>query len=480
MKRILIANRGEIAIRVAKAARELGHIAIGVWTDFETNAPHLSYCQEWVHLAGNNNTETFLNIKKIISLCKEHKIDAVHPGYGFLSENAEFSKALKDNGLIFIGPKSEAVHLMGDKAISKQTAVKCGVPVVPGSTGAVGSVEEAKEISKKIGYPVLLKAVAGGGGKGMRVCQQESELANLFEAVQRESKNSFGNPDLLIEKYIVNPHHIEVQIMGDKKGNVFHFYERECSIQRRHQKIIEEAPSPFIGDDQALRKRICETAVKLGQSVGYDSAGTVEFVMGEDRNFYFLEMNTRIQVEHPITEEITGIDLVSNMIRVAFEEPLDFKSQSDIIHYGHSIEARLCAEDPITMLPAAGTIEDLQYILPQGGRFDHCAFSGYQIKSDFDPMFGKFIVYATNRELALKKIIFGLDNLFITGLKCNIPLLKEIFQEEDFQKGHYDTGYIGQHMDALSKKIQSKMENKQNEKLLEHGIARLIDSTLKL
>ena len=442
-KRVLIINRGEIAIRVAKALNELGLVSVGVWTDNETEPPHLEFCQEWVHLAGSNNKETYLDIPKIMKIIEDYKIDGVHPGYGFLSENREFSETLAKKGITFIGPNPEAVYKMGAKDISKQIAKEAGVPVVPGSTGEVPTVEEAVKLGNEIGYPILLKAVAGGGGKGMRPCYSEEDVKTNFAAVQREALSSFGYAGLLVEKYVLNPHHIEVQILADKKGNVFHVFERECSVQRRHQKIVEEAPSPFIGTDEALRKSICETAVLCAKAVNYDSAGTVEFIMGEDKKFYFLEMNTRIQVEHPITEEITGVDLVANMIKAAFGEPLDFSKQEDIRIQGHSIELRICAEDPISMLPAPGKIVGFETTFPQGIRFDHCIYPNFTITPDFDPMIGKLISRGLNREVALRKIKCALDGLVIDGIKTNIPLHKIILEEENFVKGTYSTNYIG-------------------------------------
>lgn len=441
-KRVLITNRGEIAIRIAKALNELGLVSVGLWTDNEPEAAHLEYCQEWVHLPGNTNRDTYLNVPKIMEIIKANKIDAVHPGYGFLSENGEFAKTLKAAGVIFIGPNPEAIAAMGDKAISKQWAQKAGVPVVPGSVGEVPTVEEAMKLCQSIGYPVLLKAVAGGGGKGMRPCYSDADVKTNFEAVQREALSSFGNAGLLVEKYVKDPHHIEVQILADKKGNVYHLFERECSIQRRHQKIIEEAPSPFIGTDTKLRTEICETAVKLAKAVGYDSAGTVEFIMGDDRKFYFLEMNTRIQVEHPITEEITGIDLLANMVKSAFGQPLDFKSQDDIKLHGHAIECRICAEDPITMLPAPGKIAGFETTFPQGIRFDHCLYPKFTITPDFDPMVGKLVARGFDRAVAVRKVRAALDGLLLDGLKTNIPLLKVILDEESFKAGHYTTHYI--------------------------------------
>ncbi len=441
-KRVLIVNRGEIACRVAKACRELGHIAIGVWTDNEINAKHLEYCDEWIHLEGTSNAETYLNVKKILSVIKENDIHAVHPGYGFLSENADFADALDKVGVAFIGPHTEAIRLMGDKAVSKQLAKKAGVPVVPGSAEIVETVEKALEISSEIGYPVLLKAVAGGGGRGMRACMSEQDVKDQFEAVQRESAAAFNNGDLLVEKLILNPRHIEVQILADKKGNTFHFFERECSIQRRHQKIIEEAPSPFIGDDEELRQRVCKTAVELAKAVNYDSAGTVEFIMAENKEFYFLEMNTRIQVEHPITEEITGIDLIVCMIQSALGDELGIPSQEWITRTGHAIECRICAEDPITLLPAPGLVTGFETNFPQGTRFDHCLYSGLEVTPDFDPMVGKLVCKGIVRDIAIRKMKAALDGLFIEGLKTNIPLLKTIMWNENFSEGVYSTDFI--------------------------------------
>ena len=441
-KRILIINRGEIAARIAKACRELGHTAVGVWTDNEVQAKHLEVCDEWVRLPGSTNAETYLNIPNIIAICKKYEIDGVHPGYGFLSENTEFSQTLVDNGITWIGPHPEAVRVMGDKAVSKEFAKKVGMPVVPGSTGAVPTIAEAIKIADQIKYPILLKAVAGGGGRGMRVCHNEQDIHNNFEAVQREAASAFKNGDLLVEKYIVNPHHIEVQILADKKGNVFHFFERECSIQRRHQKIVEEAPSPFIGDDEDLRQRVCNSAVNLAKAIKYDSAGTVELIMGENKEFYFLEMNTRIQVEHPITEEITGIDLIVCMIQSAFGQDLGIPSQEWIKRTGHAIECRICAEDPLTMLPAPGVVTGCETNFPQGIRFDNCLYKGLVVTPDFDPMVGKLVAKGIIRDVAIRKMRAALDGLLVEGLKTNIPLHKVIMKNEVFLNGKYSTNFI--------------------------------------
>lgn len=441
-RRILIANRGEIAARIARAIKELGHTAVGCWTDNEVHASHLAYCNEWIKLEGSTNAETYLNIEKIVKLASGNNIDAVHPGYGFLAENADFAESLEKAGIIWIGPNAKAIKNMGDKAISKTLAKKAGVPIVPGSLDAVKTIEEALKIADEIKYPVLLKAVAGGGGRGLRKCNNAEEVKSNFEAVGREAKSVFGNGALLVEKFIVNPRHIEVQILADKKGNVYHFFERECSIQRRHQKIIEEAPSPFVATDEKLRKNICETAVKIAKAVNYDSAGTVELIVGEDKTFYFLEMNTRIQVEHPITEEITGIDLLVCMIQSALEEDLGIPSQEWITRSGHAIECRICAEDPITMMPAPGKVTGFATSFPQGTRFDHCLYRGLEATPDFDPMVGKLVTKGINRTVAIRKMRAALDGLLISGLKTNIPLHKEIMKNKNYIKGKYSTNFI--------------------------------------
>ena len=441
-KRILIANRGEIASRIAKACKELGHTSIGIWTDNEVHATHLQFCDEWVHLKGSTNAETYLNIENLVKVIKDNNVDAVHPGYGFLSENADFALRMRDEGVTFIGPNAECIKVMGDKATSKQLANEVGVPTVPGTDKAVPTVDEAVRLSDDIGYPVLLKAVAGGGGRGMRACANEAEVRANFDAVGRESLAAFNNGDLLVEKLIENPRHIEVQILADKKGNVYHFFERECSIQRRHQKVIEEAPSPFIGEDEELRQRICETAVKLAKVVKYDSAGTVEFIMAEDKSFYFLEMNTRIQVEHPITEEITGIDLLVCMIQSALGDDLGFPSQEFITRTGHAIECRICAEDPITMLPSPGIVTGFETNFPQGTRFDHCLYKGLNVTPDFDPMVGKLVCKGIVRDVAIRKMRAALGGLFIEGLKTNKPLLQAMIDNENFINGNYSTDFI--------------------------------------
>ncbi len=459
-KRIFIANRGEIAKRIAQSVRELGHVSVGAYTSYEKNAAHLEYCDEWIFLSGKKHSDTFLNIEKLIDLCKSEKIDAVHPGYGFLSENAAFGMAVSAAGMVFIGPNAQAISLMGDKGKSKEFAARMGVPVVPGSEGEVSSLDEALEIAERISYPVLLKASQGGGGKGMRASFTSDELKKNFHAVKRESLSSFGSEAVLIEKLIENPHHIEVQILANKKGEVFHFFERECSVQRRHQKIIEECPSPFIGDDEELRAKICNAAVKLAKGVNYDSAGTVEFIMGEDRQFYFLEMNTRIQVEHGITEEITNFDLIASMIQGALgeDDPQFPRSQKEIARIGHAIECRICAEDPITMLPAPGKVRAVYQRFPTGVRFDHAFYEGLTITSDFDPMIGKLIARGKTREVALRKMRSALAGLLIEGIQSNIVLHQAIMEEGKFLKGEYSTSYLNENKFSNIREVLDERE----------------------
>lgn len=441
-KRILILNRGEIASRIGKACRELGHVGVGVWTDNERNATHLEFCDEWVYLSGKSNKETYLNTEKIFKVIEEHKIDAVHPGYGFLSENFDFARQCEDKGIIFIGPSSRCIELMSDKANAKAAAEKAGLPILPGSKGKVATVEEALKISDEIGYPVLIKATAGGGGRGLRVCQTPDEFKTNWESAKREAEKSFNDDSLIIEKYVINPHHIEIQILSNKSGKTYHFYERECSIQRKHQKIVEEAPSPFIGTDEDLRNRMCECAVQLAEHVKYDNIGTVEFILDENKNFYFLEMNTRIQVEHTVTEEITGIDLVVCMTQVSLGEEVGIPSQQWITKVGHAIECRICCEDPITLIPSPGQVTAFETSFPQGTRFDNCLYRDLEITPDFDPMVGKLVTKGILRPVAIRKMRTALRGLLIEGIKTNVPLHQAIMMDETFIEGKYATNYL--------------------------------------
>lgn len=449
-KRILIWNRGEIAIRIAQGIIQCGHYPIGVYTQDEPQAAHLHWCKEWIPLEGSNHTQTYLNLDQLESIIKLYSIQALHPGYGFLSENPKLVALMNRLGCIFIGPGLDALNVMGDKARSKRKAKELGVPVIPGSLQPLESVEQAKKIADEIGFPVMLKASAGGGGKGMRVCEEAKDIEAAYHAAKREALSSFGNDDLLIEKFIVNPHHIEVQVLGHPQGPLVHLFERECSIQRRNQKIIEETPSPFIGDDEDLRNEITQAALRLAKGVGYFSAGTVEFVMGLDtktqkKQFYFLEMNTRIQVEHPITEEITGLDIMSLMIKAALGETWApyIQSQADIKSYGHAIECRICVEDPYTYLPAPGTIQSFEFLPNFRTRFDHCIYEGLTIGPSFDPMLGKLIVWRPNRRQAIEAMRVALDQqLHLEGIKNNIGLHKAIMQNATFLEGDTSTGFL--------------------------------------
>lgn len=452
-KRILIANRGEIAIRIAKAIRELGHIAIGVWTEYGPDELHLEFCHEWVKLEGSNNKETYLNQEQWMSIIKEHQVDMVHPGYGLLSENHEFAFKVRDVGVTFIGPSPEVIKILGDKAASKQIAKEANVPTIPGSPSEVKTLDEATHFAKEIGFPILLKATAGGGGRGIRICNNVEDVETYYELTKREALKAFGYDGLLVEKYITGPKHIEVQVLGDHKGNVFHFFERECSVQRKHQKIVEEAPSPFIGKDEKLRQAMCETAVNLAKSVHYQSAGTVEFIMDDQKNFYFLEMNTRIQVEHPITEEITGFDLLKGMIQVALAEDLPIKSQKDIQKIGHAIECRICVEDPVTMRPTLGHVTALETQFPQGARFDHCLYPSMEVSPDFDSMVGKLITKGFTREDALHKMEMALQGLFIEGIRVNKELHLEIINHPKFLDGSYTTKFMDE--EKVNEKIST-------------------------
>lgn len=444
-KRILIANRGEIAKRIARAVRELDHIAVGVWTDAEPHALHLEYCHEWVKLEGDSRQETYLNIDQWVKIIKEKEIDAVHPGYGFLSENADFARAVGDAGAIYIGPNADAIELMGDKALAKKKAKEAGVPILPGTPDPVENLDEAVKAAKDIGYPIIMKAIAGGGGRGMRICFNEDDVRAQFERATTEAEAAFKNGDLILEKYVVNPRHIEVQVMSDGKGKHLHFFERECSVQRRHQKVLEEAPSPFIGGDEELRERICSTAVNLAKEVDYNSAGTVEFIVDDNKDFFFLEMNTRIQVEHPITEEITGIDLIVCMIQIALGQDLGIDSQEDITRSGHAIECRIFAEDPLTLMPSPGKVTGFDAVFPQGVRFDNSLFRGLNITPDFDPMVGKLVAKGINRKVALRKMKSALDGLILNGLKTNIPLHKAMLRNKVFLEGTYANDFLDTH-----------------------------------
>ncbi len=446
-KKILVANRGEIACRVMRTAKKMGIATVAVYSDADARAPHVLMADEAVHIGGSPVAESYLIADKIIAACKQTGADAVHPGYGFLSERTSFAEALAEAGIAFVGPPANAIAAMGDKIESKKLAMEAGVNVVPGFVGEIDDTEHAVRIANEIGYPVMMKASAGGGGKGMRLAYSEQDVREGFEATKREGLASFGDDRVFIEKFILNPRHIEIQILGDKHGNILYLNERECSIQRRHQKVVEEAPSPFV--TPKMRKAMGEQCVALARAVGYHSAGTVELIVsGADKtgeSFYFLEMNTRLQVEHPVTEEITGIDLVEQMIRVAAGEPLSIR-QEDVGINGWSIENRVYAEDPYRgFLPSTGRL--VSYAPPQTGegvRVDDGVVEGSEISMFYDPMIAKLITHGATREEAIDKQIEALDAFRIDGIGHNVDFLSALMQHPRFRSGEITTGFIAE------------------------------------
>jgi propionyl-CoA carboxylase alpha chain len=446
-KKILIANRGEIACRVIKTARGMGIKTVAVYSDADKDALHVAMADEAVHIGPAPAAQSYLMIEKIIAACKQTGAEAVHPGYGFLSEREAFARALKDNGIIFIGPNPHAIAAMGDKIESKKAAAAAGVSTVPGYLGVIEDAQHAMKIAAEIGYPVMLKASAGGGGKGMRIAWSESEVQEGFDRSKSEAASSFGDDRMFVEKFIVNPRHIEIQVLGDKHGNIIYLGERECSVQRRNQKVVEEAPSPLL--DEATRRKMGEQAVALAQAVNYDSAGTVEFVAGQDKSFFFLEMNTRLQVEHPVTEMITGIDLVEQMIRVAYGEKLSIK-QSDVKLNGWAVESRIYAEDPTrNFLPSTGRLTT--YRPPAEGKFgdvtvrnDTGVEEGGAISIYYDPMIAKLVTHAKTREEAISAQAMALDAFAIEGIRHNIPFLATLMNQQRWRSGTLSTGYIAE------------------------------------
>jgi acetyl-CoA carboxylase biotin carboxylase subunit len=440
-KKILIANRGEIACRVIRACREMKIKTVAVYSEVDKNALHVRMADEAYFIGAAPSSESYLRWEKIIDVAKKSDADAIHPGYGFLSENAEFVRQVTKEGITFIGPSPEAMEAMGGKISARKIAIEAGVPVVPGTTEPLQSFEEAKEVAASFGYPVMLKASAGGGGKGMRLVENEQDLKNALEAAQSEAQASFGDSSVYIEKAIVRPRHIEIQIFSDKHGNHVHLGERECSIQRRHQKVVEECPSPI--NDENLRQKMGEAAVLVAKAVDYVGAGTVEFLVSDlDRSFYFLEMNTRLQVEHPVTELVTRIDLVREQIKVAVGEKLSF-TQEDVNWDGHAIECRVYAEDPENdFLPSPGLITRLR--LPQGSgvRDDGGIYEGAEVSIYYDPMISKLAVYGRTRQEAIDRMRRALHEYEVGGIKTTLPFFREIVEDEEFIEGKLDTGFI--------------------------------------
>jgi len=450
-KKVLIANRSEIAIRVMRACRELGIRTVAVFSDADEKALHPRYADEAYPLGGSHPRESYLNIKKIISIARDAKVDAIHPGYGFLAENPSFAYACEKEKIAFIGPSSKVIELMGNKIVARKTVSGAGAPVVPGTEGEVVDLKKALAVSKKIGYPVIVKAAAGGGGIGMKIANSADELSEAIKAAQSTAGSAFGDASVFIEKYVADPRHIEIQILADKYGNVVHLGERECSIQRRHQKLIEESPSPVM--TPKLRRRMGEVAVKIARAIGYVNAGTIEFIYTHGK-FYFMEMNTRVQVEHPITEMVTGIDIVKQQILIAAGEKLPFK-QDDIKMNGHAIECRINAEDPSNNFAPSPT--KLRGYRSPGGigvRVDSGVFTSYNIPSFYDPMISKLIVWGRNRDEAIERMRRALYEYIILGPKTNIPFHKAVLSNEKFRRGELSTHFIAEQKNILDETMK--------------------------
>ncbi len=455
-KKLLVANRGEIACRIIRAAKELGIQTVAIYNEIESTARHVKMADE-AYMIGVDPLDTYLNKQRIIDLALEVGADAIHPGYGFLAENAEFARMCEEAGITFVGPPWQVIELMGDKARSKEIMKKAGVPTVPGSDGVLKDVEEAKDIAKEIGYPVLLKATAGGGGRGIRICRNEEELVKNYESAYNEAQKAFGKGDLLLEKFIENPKHIEFQVLGDKYGNVIHLGERDCSIQRRNQKLVEIAPSLLLTPEK--REYYGNIVAKAAKEIGYYNAGTMEFIADEEGNLYFIEMNTRVQVEHPVTEMVTGIDIVKWQLRIAAGEKLKYK-QEDVKFNGYSIECRINAEDPKNnFAPSVGMIE--RYYVPGGFgiRVEHAASRGFEVTPYYDSMIAKLIVWAPEWEIAVDRMKAALETYEITGVKTTIPLLIEIMKEPDFRAGKFTTKYLDRHPQVFDYKEHRDKED---------------------
>jgi acetyl-CoA carboxylase biotin carboxylase subunit len=439
-KKILIANRGEIAVRVIRACRELGITSVAVFSDVDRASLHVRKADEAYHIGPPAAAESYLNFAKILEVAKQSGADAIHPGYGFLSENSKFAQACVDAGVKFIGPTAASMEMMGSKTRARQEMEKAGVPFVPGTSRGLESAEQAEEVAAKIGYPVMLKAAAGGGGKGMRLVHTAKDLKPALEAAQSEAQRAFGDREVYVEKAIINPRHIEMQVLADERGNTVYLGERECSIQRRHQKVLEESPSPIVDPD--MRRRMGEVAVRVAKAAGYTNAGTVEFLVDQEKNFYFLEMNTRLQVEHPVTELITGLDLVHLQIQIAAGEKLPFR-QEDVRIRGHAIECRIYAEDPDNnYFPSPGKITLLLSPSGPGIRRDSGMYEGWTVPIDYDPLLAKLIGYGTDRTQAIARLTRALHEYFVGGIKTNISLFRRILTDADFRAGKLDTGYL--------------------------------------
>ncbi|WNS74954.1 acetyl-CoA carboxylase biotin carboxylase subunit [Bacillus sp. DTU_2020_1000418_1_SI_GHA_SEK_038] len=447
-KKVLIANRGEIARRIIRTCKKLGIDTVAVYSEADAEAPHVSEATEAVCIGPAQAKKSYLNVEKVIQVAKETKADAIHPGYGFLSENPEFVRRCEEEDIVFIGPSAETMRLMGSKLEARIQMQKAGVNVVPGTDKSVESVEEAIQIANDLGYPLMLKASAGGGGIGMQLVHNQEELLKVFDATKQKADSFFNDGTVFLEKWISKPRHIEVQIVADAYGNVMHLFERECSVQRRNQKVIEESPSPFL--DETLRNELLAAAIRGVKQIDYTNVGTMEFIFDENKNFYFLEMNTRLQVEHPVTEEITGLDLVELQLKIAAKEQLPF-TQDNITKTGHAIECRLYAEDPVTFFPSPGVISSLE--LPGDNvRYDFGFINGSAVTPFYDPMIGKIIVHGISRDHAISKMQKVLEEMDIQGVKTNLPLLEKIMKNEQFISGNYTTEFLAEHKAELQKR----------------------------
>ncbi|MEO6882849.1 MAG: acetyl-CoA carboxylase biotin carboxylase subunit [Bacteroidia bacterium] len=443
MKKILVANRGEIALRVMRSCKEMGIKTVAVFSEADRNAPFVRYADEAVCIGPPASSQSYLNGDKIIEVCKKLNVDGIHPGYGFLSENAAFAKKVSEAKIIFIGPSPEAMKIMSDKLSAKAAAKKYNIPMVPGSVGAIETLEEGKKIAKETGFPVLIKASAGGGGKGMRIVERAEDFEEQMKLAVSEAKSAFGDGSVFIERYVAGPRHIEIQVLGDNHGNILHLFERECSVQRRHQKVIEEAPSSVLTPE--IREKMGECAVNVAKSCNYTGAGTVEFLLDENKNFYFLEMNTRLQVEHPVTESITGIDLVKEQIKIARGEKLSF-TQKDLKINGHAVEVRVYAEDPCNnFLPDIGKL--IFYKAPQGigVRVDDGFEEGMDIPIYYDPMIAKLITFGKDRTEAIQRMIRAIEDYKISGVQTTLDFCKFVMQHEAFVSGNFDTHFVKNH-----------------------------------
>ena len=440
LKKVLIANRGEIAVRIIIACREMGIRTVAIYSEADSCALHKELADESVCIGPAPSNKSYLNIKAIIEAACLTGCDSIHPGFGFLSENSHFAKICDEIGIKFIGPSAKLIDLMGNKSKAKETMKKAGVPVVPGSDGLVGTMQEAIQIANQIKYPVILKASAGGGGKGIRIAYTEEELIKSYELVKQEAKLSFNDDSIYIEKFIENPRHVEIQILADEHGNAIHLGERDCSVQRRNQKVLEETPSAAI--DDKLRKRMGEVAVKAVKEIGYYNAGTIEFLVDKNKDFYFMEMNTRVQVEHPVTEMVTGMDIIKEQIKIASGEKLEMK-QADIHFTGHSLEARVNAENPSkNFMPCPGTIKEIHIPGGNGIRVDTAVYSGYKVPQNYDSMIAKVIVHGKDRNESIAKMKSALAEFVIEGIDTNIDFLLKILENENFIKNNYDTSFI--------------------------------------